>query len=213
MSLLQRLKMAAATNENANSDSGGETKHLTTTEPVLQSQNSNMSERKKSIAPPATAPAQGKPAQGPSLLGMLASRRFAKKMGKKFHTRTSSQMTAQVQQEPTYKMAPDSKFDPLKVEKIIEKVLNGRLSGMRYSPKFSCNMMKVVGDEIKDKVKELKFERYKIVCILVLGEPRDQCAIVSSRCAWDQKLDNFATYTFQSPQLWCNATVYGVYKE
>ncbi|KAJ8306079.1 hypothetical protein KUTeg_016624 [Tegillarca granosa] len=209
MALLQRLKMAAAT-ESATSDSGGETKHLATTEPVLQSQSSNLSERKKSIAPAIAPP---KPAQGPSLLGMLASRRFAKKMGKKFHTRTSSQMTSQVQQEPTYKMSPDCKFDPIKVEKIIEKVLNGRLGGMRYSPKFSCNMMKVVSDEIKDKVKELKFERYKIVCVLVLGEPRDQCAIVSSRCAWDQKLDNFATYTFQSSQLWCNATVYGLYKE
>lgn len=75
------------------------------------------------------------------------------------------------------------------------------------------NFSQVLSDEIKERCKGLNYERYKLVVSVVLGERRDQGIMISSRAAWDSKLDSYATYTFQNKSLFCTASVYGVYAE
>ncbi|KAJ8306373.1 hypothetical protein KUTeg_016918 [Tegillarca granosa] len=147
----------------------------------------------------------------PSIAGLLASRRFSKRMFQKFHKEeatASSTVLPSIEQEPTYKMEPDKKFSSAEVEKVIKQVLYPTLNGMKYSPKLCCNIMKILSDDIKKRVKELGYPRYKIVCILTLGEIKDQCAAVTSRCTWDPKVDNYASHTFKSKYIWCTGTVY-----
>jgi len=162
-------------------------------------------------------PSEGSVGPRASIAGLLASRRFSKKMFQKFHkeepTNASSTMLPSIDQEPTYKMEPDKKFSSSEVETVIKQVLFPTLNGMKYSPKLCCNIMKILSDDIKKRVKELGYPRYKIVCILTLGEVKDQCAAVTSRCTWDPKVDNFASHTFKNKHIWCTGTVYGIYQE
>ncbi|GFR72640.1 Tctex1 domain-containing protein 1-like [Elysia marginata] len=74
-------------------------------------------------------------------------------------------------------------------------------------------MTKVLSDEIKERTKALNIERYKLVVCVVMGERKDQGIMISSRAAWDAKLDSYATFTFQNKSLFCTASVYGVYAE
>ncbi|ESO94498.1 hypothetical protein LOTGIDRAFT_118384 [Lottia gigantea] len=118
-----------------------------------------------------------------------------------------------IPKEPTYRMEPHRKFDPCKVEEIVKEVLEDRLQTFKYNPKFSANFSKIISDEIKDKVKMLNFDRYKIVANVVIGQKRDVCVLVTSRCAWDDKLDNYVSYTFQNQHIFCTANVFGIYSE
>lgn len=110
-------------------------------------------------------------------------------------------------------MEPKNKFNADEVENVIKNIVDERMKGFKYHPKFCSNMCKLLSDEIKDGVKKLKYDRYKIVAVVHIGERRDQSAFVASRCAWDKNLDDFGTYTMENGTLFCTASVFGIYNE
>ena len=172
---------------------------------------STMGDRKKSVV--------GK-TSGPSMKGLMASKRLTSKLTSKLafgkDRRSSSIATTQVphiEKEPTYRMEPPKKFNSSEVESVIREVLSTRLERYRYNQKFARNMAKVLGDEIKDRAKGLGYDRYKYVCLVFLGEINDQAMVLCSRCAWDTRNDNTATYTHKTNAYFCTATIYGVYRE
>ncbi|XP_071119538.1 dynein light chain Tctex-type protein 2B-like [Haliotis cracherodii] len=176
---------------------------------------SNEALRRPSVAPKQSV------SSGPSLVGLLASKRLAKRLTSRFFdkrrgpfgSRLSSQTQIHVQKEPSYRMEPHKKFSPERVRGVIEEVLDGKLERFKYNPKFCANISKVLSDEIKDKVKLLGFDRYKIICQVHIGEKREQSVVTCSRSVWDDNLDNYATYTFQNNYIFCTGTVFGVYSE
>jgi len=161
------------------------------------------------------------PGKGPSLVGLLASRvqgKFAKQLMSRHRLSSafgdgSSRYGNPVAKEPTYRMEPHHKFKDGKVEGAIKDVLEDRLENIPYNPKIVSNMCKVLADDIKTEVRCLNFDRYKIVVSVVMGQRRDQGVSVASRCAWDDKLDNSSSFTFTNDDIFCTATVFGVYNE
>ena len=99
------------------------------------------------------------------------------------------------------------------METVLKSILEDKMAKFRYSPKICSNMCKILGDEIRDRVKLMNFDRYKIVSHVVIGQKKDQGIVTCSRCAWDEKLDNYASYTFQNEHIFVTATVFGVYNE
>ncbi|XP_033737023.1 tctex1 domain-containing protein 1-like [Pecten maximus] len=158
---------------------------------------------------------------GPSFVGLLASKRLAKRLTSRIlagRTRSilNSRMSGlSIQKEPTYRMEPkDSlKFNVVQVERITNKVLEDRLAEIKYNPRVCSNISRLITEEIKDRVKMLKFDRYKIIVIVFIGENKDQGIQISSRCAWDDKVDTFATCTYKNSAIYATATVYGIYTE
>lgn len=156
---------------------------------------------------------------GASLVGLLASKRLAKRLSSKLHNnRTGSVMSSRlsgmgIRREPTYRMEPYRKFDPEKVREVIKSVVTDKLNGYRYNPKLCAIMIKVISEEIRDKVKALHFDRYKIVAAVIIGEKKNQDILSCSRSIWDDKLDSYASYHYQTADIICTVTVYGLYYE
>ena len=154
---------------------------------------------------------------GPSLIGLLASKRLARRLttrlfGRKASSRFSG-CTIPLKKEPTYRMEPHRQFQPDRVEDAIKEVLDNRLEKFTYRAKLCANLSKILSDEIKDKIKLMNFDRYRIICEVHIGQNMAQGMVVTSRCTWDPKLDNYATYTFKNSHIFCTATVFGVYLE
>nr|KAG5705907.1 hypothetical protein BaRGS_030797 [Batillaria attramentaria] len=143
---------------------------------------------------------------GPSLLGLLASKRFAKKLTTRFFNRRmwgSSRPLGFM-----YWVLSRSHVEVFFwVEELLKTVLEEKLEKFRYSPKICPNMCKILSDDIKEKVKQMNFDRYKIVCNVLIGQKKDQGVMTCSRCVWDEKLDNFASYSFQNEHIFCTATL------
>ena len=210
--MLKRLREASISQESATSSS----KQITVTSPRESKNPTPLPPQQHAQT---TKPVLGQTGRGPSLLGLLAAKRFTRNLKNKYHRSGSIYGSSRysnsihVQREPTYRMEPKHKFNPEEAEGVLKSIIDQRMKGFKYHPKFCSNMCKLLSDEIKDGVKKLKYDRYKIVAVVHIGERKDQSTIVASRCAWDKKLDDFATYTLETPSLFCTASVFGIYNE
>eukprot|EP01135_Chromosphaera_perkinsii_P003249 Nk52_evm24s239 gene=Nk52_evmTU24s239 len=115
--------------------------------------------------------------------------------------------------ENTYQIEPTSRFRVKEVQDIIDQVLSENLTGKTYSKDESPQMTKDLSDLIKNKVKELNFARYKILCTVTIGEVAGQGCKVASRFLWFPETDSYASSKFQNDSLFATATVYGLHAE
>ena len=70
-------------------------------------------------------------------------------------------------------------------------------------------------DVLKEKVKALQFDRYKIVATASIGSKADSnpSAIFASQGLWSSTTDGFASASFVNDSIFAVAAVYAVYTE
>lgn len=115
--------------------------------------------------------------------------------------------------ENTYQLEPPVKFESDKVKQIIESVLESQLKDEAYNHKSCKQLVLTLSEIIKGRVKELEYLRYKIVCMVSIGQLKEQGFRMGSRCCWDPKLDTFATASYKNKTLFAIGSVWGVYYE
>ncbi|KAM8888833.1 dynein light chain Tctex-type protein 2B [Synchiropus picturatus] len=104
-----------------------------------------------------------------------------------------------------------NKFKPAIVKECIRETIREQLSGLRYDSEAVPELSRTLADQIKDKVKNAGFDRYKLVVQVLIGEQRGQGVKMSSRCLWDADTDNYAEDVFMNDSLFCVAAVFGSY--
>ncbi|XP_077981525.1 dynein light chain Tctex-type 5-like [Glandiceps talaboti] len=129
--------------------------------------------------------------------------------------RAKSTTVTRATMQPTYKLEPDKPFtyyEP-QIEHMMTNLLESRLDGTRYDPKRSAILCRLLSDEIKDWIKSLNIDRYKIIVVVNIGETERQGISIASRAVWDTSSDTFVSCDYRNTSLFCVATVYGVYAE
>eukprot|EP00397_Hematodinium_sp_SG-2012_P046840 GEMP01053054.1.p1 GENE.GEMP01053054.1~~GEMP01053054.1.p1 ORF type:complete len:128 (+),score=24.47 GEMP01053054.1:68-451(+) len=118
--------------------------------------------------------------------------------------------------ENTYIMEPkeEEKFQPKKIEKIVQAVMNEYLKDKEYSlddaKVWSLELSNQVKLAIKDKA---NIPRYKIIVQTVIGEAAGQCVRVTSKFLWDPANDNWSSASVRTPSLFATCLVFGCYYE
>ncbi|XP_005111590.1 tctex1 domain-containing protein 1-B [Aplysia californica] len=120
---------------------------------------------------------------------------------------------APVKFENTYQLEPAKRFPYATVRSIIKESMENLLSEEQYRPDFCRDMSKTLSDTIKARVKSLMIPRYKIICLVQIGELKAQGMRVGSRCLWDEANDTFSSHEFRNKSIYAVASVYGVYYE
>jgi len=117
---------------------------------------------------------------------------------------------------PTYQLEPKKKFHRNRVQPIIEETLKEELAQARYvdastAGRRSC----ILAEVLKEKVKALQLDRYKIVATVSIGSKADlpPAAVFASQGLWSQSTDGFASAAFENDSLFAVAVVYAVYAE
>ncbi|KAH3698985.1 dynein light chain Tctex-type 5-like [Dreissena polymorpha] len=120
-----------------------------------------------------------------------------------------------IKYENTYKTEPDKTFPIYEAKKIAYEVLQSELKGREYDKDECSRASRNISDRIKQQVKALGHPRFKIVCIVTIGQFKASNPSLSftSRFIWNDKVDNFAEATFKSRDLFGVALVYAVYAE
>ena len=113
----------------------------------------------------------------------------------------------------TYRTEPIRKFEDWKVREIIKTNLEEYLIGRSYDHELCNEMSRTLADAIKEQVKYLPFTRYKIICIVTIGQKRGQSVRIASQCVWDERFDNFAHYSFEIADIHATGMVYGIFCE
>lgn len=66
---------------------------------------------------------------------------------------------------------------------------------------------------IKARVKEMMIPRFRVICLVHIGQLGSQGLRVGSRCLWDDKYDTFSSSEFRNKSIFAIGMVYGVYYE
>ncbi|CAH1245857.1 TCTEX1D2 [Branchiostoma lanceolatum] len=116
-------------------------------------------------------------------------------------------------QENTYVIRPNfqHKFRPAAVKECIHIVLNEALTGKEYDGEQTAELCKHLSNEIKKKLKELSYDRYKFVVQVVVGEQKGEGVKMACRSFWDADTDNYAQDIFMNDSLFCVAAAFGVF--
>ena len=150
-----------------------------------------------------------------SVRGIAASFLLARRASRHNIFPKTTPKEPKVVKENTYKMVPDDEtgFRCSKVEQVVSTVLESQLSDMTYDPDRCSKVTTHLSNMIKDRVKNMGFERYKYVVTVLLGQCNDQSLHIASRSVWNDKTDTVATASYQNDSLMAVANVYGIYFE
>ncbi|XP_035277081.1 tctex1 domain-containing protein 4 isoform X1 [Anguilla anguilla] len=117
--------------------------------------------------------------------------------------------------ENTYRTGPDQgcRFDAERVQRVVQDALDGYLGDARYNAATAGPLSQNLSDLVRGKARDVTPRRYKLACLVVLGQSGTQGLQVASRCLWDTESDNSAVAVFRNPSLFAVAVVHGVYCE
>lgn len=107
--------------------------------------------------------------------------------------------------------SPSSKFRASRAKELIAVALRQKLTGVVYHADNTSSWAKEIADEIKSKLKEEPWERYKFVVQVLIGEQRGEGVRMGCRCFWDPNTDSFAQEVFTNESIFCVAAAYGLY--
>ncbi|KAL8611478.1 hypothetical protein ACOMHN_014533 [Nucella lapillus] len=118
-------------------------------------------------------------------------------------------------QENSYRLKPqeDDRFQAWRVENVMKEVLEERLKGVTYDLATCQDLTKSLAMEIQTKVKDFRWQRYRVICHVALGQQCGQGLEVASRCVWDQSCDSHASVSYHNKSVFAVAQCYGVYLE
>ncbi|KAM5291931.1 dynein light chain Tctex-type protein 2B [Ctenodactylus gundi] len=115
--------------------------------------------------------------------------------------------------ENTYILRPifQQRFRPSVVKGCIHAVLKEELAMAEYSAEETPQLTKRLSENIKDKLKEMGFDRYKMVVQVVIGEQRGEGVFMAARCFWDADTDNYTQDVFVNDSLFCVVAAFGCF--
>jgi hypothetical protein len=108
---------------------------------------------------------------------------------------------------------PGAKFQQHKVQAILRGVLKERMEGQAYDAVKAAQISKHIAEDLRERVKALGYERYKLVVQVTLGQKKGQAMRIVSRCLWDTATDAFASEYFENESLYCVCQVFGLWYE
>ncbi|KAK9864763.1 hypothetical protein WJX84_003169 [Apatococcus fuscideae] len=108
---------------------------------------------------------------------------------------------------------PNTVFKKYKVQALLKQTLKERMEAQQYDPVKGAQQAKQLADDLRERVKALGYDRYKLVVQVTFGQKAGQAMRIVSRCLWDASCDNFASEVYENDSLYCVCQVYGLYFE
>lgn len=136
--------------------------------------------------------------------------------GQSFTTGGSTIQDRQVKLANTYHIEPadSTRFNVMRVQEVIRDVISFYFIKMeKYQAAKCAQMSRFISEEIKGKVKELGFKRYKIACQVFIGQKCEQDIHMASMSVWNPEDDNMASYVFYKNDIYVIGLVFGTYFE
>lgn len=148
---------------------------ITDDSPDTSGGNSKFPSRKQSMKP---AGGMGRRKSIMKLSGTtaLAGRRLTKALLDLPEEQSSIANKPKVRMENTYKMAPDedTTFIPWKVRNAVLDIFKEHLSSVSYDNKTAGKQCCDLAQMIRNRVRNMDFPRYKIICNVIIGQCSEQ---------------------------------------
>jgi hypothetical protein len=120
-----------------------------------------------------------------------------------------------IRYENTFRMEPnaDHKVDIARLHRVATSVIETAISGYKYDPKQGKQFSLALAERVRGQIKQLPFQRYKLVVQVSIGQKKGQDLRVASRCMWDVKWDRHLTISKETQDAYVTVTIFLVYTE
>ncbi|XP_075061154.1 dynein light chain Tctex-type protein 2B-like [Mixophyes fleayi] len=148
-----------------------------------------------------------------SLSGLLAAQRMTKTLKERRAQKVVKKTEIVQPQPPSFASRPSEKVQLAAIRRILEGYLPLQLGEMTYDPAKVPTLVKEISEEVRSQVKRVLPARYKMLCVVTMGERGQEDITVVSRCLWDPHADNYVPYLYQNDSIFCVVAVYTVFCE
>ncbi|KAJ8722853.1 hypothetical protein PYW07_004033 [Mythimna separata] len=130
--------------------------------------------------------------------------------------RRSSQLGIEFKRPPliflnTYQLEPRVKFHVANVTKAINSVLDAFYTDFKYTSAESPVRTMLIADHVMRAVKAMKFDRFRIICVVTLVQRRAQSYNNAVGFLWDHEFDSVVDVHREEHTALIQVTVFGVY--
>ncbi|XP_018417473.1 PREDICTED: tctex1 domain-containing protein 1-like [Nanorana parkeri] len=108
---------------------------------------------------------------------------------------------------------PSRCFSAEEALRVIKSILDAELKDCAYDATTSQHRAMELAELVKTAVRDLGYERYKLVCFVVMGPVSQGTIYCCSRSLWSPNSDTSAEYLFQNHSLFALCVVYAGYYE
>ena len=112
----------------------------------------------------------------------------------------------------TYQIGPRKEFSAYQVRKIIQETFESTFNDDHIILSRSA-LCKSLTEAIKMKTRRMNYDRYRLIVHVYLCSKDNVTLSITSRCVWDDKVDNYADYQLEMKDFYVMGIVYGIYKE
>ncbi|KAJ2952612.1 hypothetical protein O0L34_g6936 [Tuta absoluta] len=113
--------------------------------------------------------------------------------------------------EPTYQTEPLTRFKCSDVEKIINTILDSVYDDHIYHVQATPALAISIANRVMKETKALQFNRYRILCVVVIGQKRQQCYTNTVCFLWDKFRDAYVDVDRENFTTFIQVTVFGIY--
>lgn len=118
-----------------------------------------------------------------------------------------------VRLENTYRLGPhdSQRFNAARVTRIVNEIMRAHLENAKYEPNKCRDLVQLLSEEIKSRVKSILYKRYKLIVNLTIGQSVASSLMMASRSLWNPETDNECTVTYKNNSLFAIATIFACY--
>ncbi|CAF4474181.1 unnamed protein product, partial [Rotaria sp. Silwood2] len=170
---------------------------------------------KPRVSVPRTSNLTGTGGAGSSGFGATAAATRARRQSSRASIPRAGFDRRLIRYENTYRMEPDDdhKVDIARLRRVATSVIETAISGYKYDPNQGKQFSLALAERVRGQIKQLPFQRYKIVVQVSIGEKKGQDLRVASRCIWDLKWDRHLTISKETSDAYVTVTIFLVYTE
>ncbi|XP_029032820.2 dynein light chain Tctex-type protein 2B-like [Osmia bicornis bicornis] len=88
-----------------------------------------------------------------------------------------------------------------------------KLEDISYDAVEGPKICESVATDIRERIKKLNFDRYRIVVNVTIVEKASQSICTSMGFLWDAERDNYSTFTYEARTFHAYCCVFGLYYE
>ncbi|XP_068128294.1 dynein light chain Tctex-type protein 2B-like [Hyperolius riggenbachi] len=144
---------------------------------------------------------------------VVAATRFSKNLKDRRAQKAVKKIEIIEPQPPSFASRPHEKVQMSSIKRILENYLPERIGNMNYDHTKVPTLVKAISEEVRIQVKKVLPARYKLLCVVTMGERGQEDVTVVSRCLWDPHADNFVAQVYENASIFCVVSVYTVFCE
>ncbi|XP_077326406.1 dynein light chain Tctex-type protein 2B-like isoform X1 [Lithobates pipiens] len=148
-----------------------------------------------------------------SIAGLLAAQRMTKNLKERRAQKVAKKTEIILPQPPSFASRPPEKVQLSSIKQILEGYLPERIGEMKYDHTKIPSLVKVISEEVRTQVKKVLPARYKMLCVVTMGERAQEDIAIVSRCLWDPHADNYVAHVYENSTIYCVVAVYTVFCE